>query len=453
VIVHGQPCAARLFFCHTGCVTRFRFSVLLLSIAVLLTGVCVLLLGVLLVQTVSKGDLVNETVVGNMKWLPGFVRGIDTLTDPFYRGPESSGALPYYALRVDPLQLRTVEHATKTNTDVYLVNDDAGVWVQGELVVEGEVLPIKMRVRGTRYNHWRFPKKSWRIDVRDGKLFRGMEEWNIIVPEDRAWFVDALSAWRAKQFDLLAAPMRFVTVSMNGSKPMLYLEVEHWTKEMLEKLGLLGDVNFYHAGEVGTSAFNSGWDPMREDMGYWEKYTQSAVAPQDSYEELHQLFVLLFEGQLLQDEAAKRIEILFDVDELVRWYALSLLAGDLHVGPGNARFFFDTSRGKFRPFVWDIHSTELKSLRETPSHVFWETLLPLPEWRERAYNFLREYVSDEENVREDFAEAERLRSLVEEVAYRDGQKFWSNRETRKNLDQRMAEVHGNIEFLQRECGL
>jgi len=441
-------------------VNRLRFATGIACVCTALAGLGVLLFGVVLYQTVPKGDLVNYTIIGKMNWLPGLMRGLDKLADPFYRGRKPEEPLAHYELRVDPAQLRAVERATETNDDVYLINEGADAWIQGELHADGDVLPIKMRVRGTRYNHWRFPKKSWRIDVRDGKLFRGMKEWNIIIPEDRAWFVDALSAWRAKKFDLLTAPTRFVTVSLNGSEPMLYLETEHWTKEMLEKLGLPGDANFYHAGDVGTSAFNPGWDPMGEDMGYWKKYEESAVAPENSYEELEKLMEVLQDVETLRcsvscdetpstaQERAQLVEHLFDVDELARWYALSLLAGDLHVGIGNSRFFFDPTIGKFRPFVWDIHSTELMSLEQSPAHEFWEKMLPLLAYRERTYQFLREYV--QEIVDADLAEAERLRSLVEEAAYRDGQKFWSNREVKRDLDEKMAEVRGNIEFLRQE---
>jgi len=434
-------------------VNRLRFATGIACVCTVLAGLGVLLFGAVLYQTIPKGDLVNYTIIGKMKWLPGLVRGLDKLADPFYRGRKPEETLAHYELRIDPAELKSVERAAETNDDVYLLNEGADAWIQGELHADGDVLPIKMRVRGTRYNHWRFPKKSWRIDVRDGKLFRGMEEWNIIIPEDRAWFVDALSAWRAKKFGLLVAPTRFVTVSLNGSEPMLYLETEHWTKDMLEKLGLPGDANFYHAGEVGTSAFNPGWDPMGEDMGYWKKYETSVVSPQNSYEELEQLFWLLKNNRLSMEEAAKRVDALFDVDELARWHALSLLAGDSHVGIGNSRFFFDPTLGKFRPFVWDIHSAALVSLEQSPAYEFWEKMLPLLAYRERTYQFLRDYLQDEQIVHADLAEAERLRSYIERAAYRDGRKFYSNREVKRDLDAKMAQLRGNIEFLRQELAL
>mgnify|MGYP000748904391 CR=1 FL=1 len=57
--------------------------------------------------------------------------------------------------------------------------------------------------------------------------------------------------------------MRFARLSLNGDSAMIYIEMEHWTKEMFEKQGRT-NVNVYQTGG-GTSVFSQ-WDSVFEDI-------------------------------------------------------------------------------------------------------------------------------------------------------------------------------------------
>lgn len=416
--------------------------------AIVLQGIFVAILALLLMQSTSKSVLLQRTFLGRITVLPGLVRTLDKSLNIFYRGPSPPEPLPHYALTLDRADLAQIE-ASLPPEDVYFV-DASRVWAKGMLTFEGRQYETKARVRGDRYNHWRFAKKSWRLSFPKGAPLHGMRELNLIIPEDRAWFVELLSANRAERFGLLHPPMHFVTVSLNGSAPMLYLEVEHWTKEMLEKLALPGDVNLYKTGSVGTSAFNPGWDPIEEDPAYWGKFEKALATPYDSYEEVELFLALAREGAHRDPGFREKIETLFDTEELVRWYALSLLAGNLHVGGDNLRFFFDVTKGHFRPFVWDVFSTAPRSLQEAPGNPLWQEIFSLPDMQQHVRRFLSEYVGDEERVRADLAEAAHLRELIERAAYRDPLKFQSNRLVQQDLDRRTNEVRANIEAIRSE---
>jgi hypothetical protein len=98
---------------------------------------------------------------------------------------------------------------------------------------------------------------------------------------------------------------------------MLYLEIEHWTKEMLEKQARPGDVNLYKTGDIATSSFNLGWDPIEEDIAYWDKYNRAVVPPYDSYEEVDLFFRLSREGAHRDPDFQKQIDLVFDHDGLL----------------------------------------------------------------------------------------------------------------------------------------
>lgn len=408
-----------------------------------------LLLGftLLVYQVTPKSTLAQGTYIGRMQPVLLAVRLADRSLNFLYRGPESPEQLSLYGLQVAPEDLLQLEEET-AKADVFIA-DDAKFWIQATFIAEGQEYDVKIRIRGDRFNHWKFRKKSWRIKFQKEHLFQGMREISLIIPEDRAWFAEMLNSYRARAMGLLQPPMQFVTVSVNGSKPLVYLETEHWTKEMLEKQGRPGDTNFYKTGGVETSSFD-GWDPIFKNIAYWDKFTTSAVTPHDSFEELDLLFSLMKPDAHLQPNFRERIQTLFDLDVLTKWYAHSLLAGNLHVGGDNLRFFFDSSRGRFEPIPWDVFLIGPRSLFTLPGNPLWNEVFAIPEWRLAVHTFLWEYVTDEAQVAQDFAEADRLRALVERAAYRDPLKLPSNRQIKHDLDARTAQVRSNIEFLRSE---
>lgn len=410
--------------------------------------VCVLAaLTLLFYQVTPKSTLAQATFIGRMQPFLKGVRFADRSLNMFYRGPEPAEPLPQYRLEIAPKDMVQIE-AEVAAAEVF-ITDDAKLWADAVFTAEGERYDVKVRVRGDRFNHWKFRKKSWRVKFQKEHLFRGMRELTLIIPEDRGWFAEPLNSYRAGKLGLLQPPMRFVSVSLNGSGPLVYLEVEHWTKEMLEKQARPGDVNFYKTGGVGTSSFD-GWDPIFEDIAYWGKFTESVASPHDSYEELDLLFSLMQEGAHARPEFRHTVGTVLDPSVLVRWYAHSLLSGNLHVGGDNLRFFFDPSKGRFEPIPWDVFLVEPRPLLTEPGNPLWNEVFAIPEWRLAVHRFLWDYVNDEEQVQGDLAEADRLRSLVERAAYRDAMKLPSNRQVKRDLDARSRQVRSNIDFLREQ---
>ncbi len=427
---------------------RDRLFLGVLTAGVAALGIGLLVLGVLFYQATPKSVIASQSFVARLSPVLGVVRILDRALNPLYRGPTPAELLPHYELTLNRAELQAIEDALPRD-DVYL-SEDAKGWAGGTLSFDGKNFDVKARVRGDRYNHWLFRKKSWRLSFPDEALFHGVKETNLIIPEDRVWFVEMLSAFRADALGLFHPPMRFVTASINGSGPMLYLEIEHWTKEMLEKQARPGDVNLYKTGGIATSSFNPGWDPIEADPAYWGKYQAAVAPPLDSFEEVELLFSLSREDAHLDPNFQKKVDLLFDREKLVRWYALSLLAGNLHISGDNLRFFWDVTRGRFEPIVWDISSTAPRSLLSLPGNAFWNEVFAVPSFRLEAHRFLWQYVSDPKNVERDLREADRLRTLIERAAYRDPVKLQSNRQVRADMDKAMSQVRANLTFLQED---
>lgn len=418
----------------------------------LLQGVGLMLLGVLVYETIPGGVLARETFIGKIPGILAIVRVVDRATNNFYRGPIPDDPLPLYELSIDEDEWATLEEALPKEIhspwygNLFLA-DDSKMWVKGRLKADGEEYDVKVRARGDIFNHWAYRKKSLRIEFPKEHLFRGMRAINLVIPEDRAWFGELLNLYRAQKFDLPHPPMRFVTVNLNGSGPMLYVEIEHWTKEMIEKLGI-SDANVYQTG--GGSSYFQQWNPMFKDTGYWEKYVSAESTPLDSYEEIEVLQDLARPGAHVEEGYMATVRRFFNEEELIRWAAHAHFAGSVHVVDHNLRLLFSRSKGRFIPIPWDVHLFGYRSLLESPTNALWDEFFRVPELRFKLHQFLWSYVTNEEEVNDDLQLAAYLRSQMEEAAYRDAIKLPSNRTVKQDLDRRMGQLKENLEETKKE---
>ncbi|MDO8648454.1 MAG: CotH kinase family protein [Candidatus Peregrinibacteria bacterium] len=435
---------------------RLKLIVGVLGVFLALDALGVVLLALLLYQVTPKSTLAHETFIGRIPGLLSSVRVIDRSLNIFYWGPRPPEPLPLYSLRVDPKDLRTIEESLPTTLpspwygNVFLT-EDAKVTVKGTFTADGEEYPVDVRVRGDIFNHWAYRKKSWRITFSGDQLFQGMREINLIIPEDRGWIAEPLNVYRAKKMGFVQPPVSYVRLSLNRSGPMVYTQIEQWGKEMLEKQSIPGDVNLYGAGG-GTSYFQQ-WDDVFGDVAYWNKYQEAVTPPQDSVEEI-ELLQKLSQVDAHADPAYRAtVEAFFDVDQIIDWHVLSLLAGSRHVRDHNLRFFHDISRGKLVPIPWDISLYWPRTLLALPGNPFLNEFFRVPEWKHEAQKRLWAYVQDDAKIEEDLAEAQRLRSQVERAAYRDSVKLPSNRQVKRALDEASAQVQANIDWLKNELSI
>lgn len=408
-------------------------------------------LALLVYQSIPASTLVHQTFIGKIPGLLAGIRVLDRSLNVFYWGPSSPEEVPEYALHIDPVDLRNIDENLPTQLPSpwygnLFLTEDAKDWVDGRFVANGKEYDVAVRVRGDLFNHWAYRKKSWRVRFKDSQTFRGMTNLNLIIPEDRFWHGELLNAHRAKELGLLVPPMRPVRVRMNGGPPMLYTEVEQFTKEMLEKQGRSGDSNFYGTG--GGSSYFQQWDPIFSDAAFWKKYVKAPGA--DTAEEVSELLALSRSGAAQEPGYYQRLSRIVDVDRLVRWYAVSLLAGSRHVRDHNLRLLFDRSRGRFEPIPWDIGVYMPRTLLALPGNPFLNEALSVPSLRLAAYRMVWDRVQDTAWVKADHEEALRFRALMERAAYRDPVKLPSNRQVRDDLDQIDTVIQRNIDFLRDE---
>ena len=430
-----------------------RLHIILGIIALLIAVQAIggMLLGLLIYQATPNSVLARQTFIGRIPGMLTSVRVIDRSMNILYRGQTPPEQLAHYSLNINEEDLKAIEESLPTELPSpwygnLFLTDDAKQWANATFTAGGETYKVKVRVRGDIFNHWAYRKKSWRVKFQKENLFKGIREMNLIIPEDRSWFVEFLNVYRMRKFNLLHPPMEIVTVSVNGSKPLLYTQIEHWTKEMLEKQGRSGDVNIYQTG--GGNSYFQQWNPVFDEVGYWDKYFSKPTG--DTYEEIDLLLKLSEEGAHKDPSYMRKLTTIIDTDRLVSWYVVSVLAGSRHVTDFNIRLFFDPSRGKFEPLPWDISIYVPRTLLFLPGNKFLNEAFRVPAIKLAAHRVLWEYVQNDEQIADDFAERDRLYSFIERSAYRDPLKLQSNRQVKQELEKLLWKTESNIEFIKDE---
>ncbi|KKW44126.1 MAG: hypothetical protein UY90_C0019G0012, partial [Candidatus Peregrinibacteria bacterium GW2011_GWA2_54_9] len=227
---------------------RLHIILSIIALLVAVQAVGLLLLGLLIYQATPHDTLARRTFISQIPGMLSSVRVLDRSMNFLYRGQRPPEELPSYRLDIADEDLQRIEDSLPTELPSpwygnLFLTEDAKDWTDAVFTADGETYDVKIRVRGDIFNHWAYRKKSWRVKFQKEHLFHGMREINFIIPEDRFWFAEALNVYRMRKFNLLHSPLEFVTVSLNGSKPLLYTQIEHWTKEMLEKQGRTGDAH------------------------------------------------------------------------------------------------------------------------------------------------------------------------------------------------------------------
>ena len=311
------------------------------------------------------GNKASTLISGNK-----YVALIDGFFNPFRnRNALMESGLPVYDLKIKRSNYAKIESVARDAVAKGWMNDELKVWVDATFFHEGQKYNVDVRLRGDLPNHWKNPKKSWRIkfgkqklvhngeQFRDRVYFEGKRQINLIIAQDReyilAHFVNSLMADCG-----LAAPRdKFAVLRINGVLQGLYYEVEHMDKPMLAA-----------NKRPETTIFG-----QNDRVMHFDKYTKlgiptSADARFDIGSMRRQVerqgTLAMRSMQVLIDHSLDPTRENFDrVREVLNWRKylyfrnITTLFNTNHVrfGSDNLRLYFDPSRGLLEPIPWDVH--------------------------------------------------------------------------------------------------
>ena len=221
-------------------------------------------------------------------------------------------------------------------------------YVPATLLIEGKEYKVKIRYRGWTPEHWSEEKKSLQIKFIEPGFYEGKSTLKLILPEDRFFFVEALSNFIAKKLDLVSLDDGFINLLINNQDFGIYYIVEDFGKKPLERIGLNGETEFF--SEV-TQLPESPVASVFESIEYWRKEVTDETLPADDFSFLNKLLEVVRNGS-----HEEFLEII-DREYFLRWQVHSLLLGSTHQDyTHNNRLFWDKDLKKFKIIPWDNSS-------------------------------------------------------------------------------------------------
>ena len=163
----------------------------------------------------------------------------------------------------------------------------------------------------------KFADNQWQFTFTD-QDFQGYRQLVFIAPETVNFFADDLALYRARALGLVTRDRWFASLKINHQPARVFLVLEAWNKDVLEKNRRSSDSDLFAPIDYQT----------------WGKLAVNPLAPQD-YSALDRLL------RADQDELAR----LVDLDSLIRWQAYLQLSRRSPSEP--FLLFFNRDLGQF----------------------------------------------------------------------------------------------------------
>lgn len=251
----------------------------------------------------------------------------------------------------------------------------------------------KIRYRGILSNHWNAVKKSWQINLPNEKPLGDQQTIRLFIPEDRWWAAEFLEAYRARKFGVLTPDLEFVKLRVNGRDYGVYMSIEGFDTQFLEN-------NSRVVGEI----YNEKDLQKRIDYLQLSNATEweTRINPTSRTHDDALAYFTYVISHTSDEEFARRIPTILDIDVFSGWVLESLLARNYHQKNfGNLNFYFDPSRGIFEPIAYDMFSLGLDDTYKVDHNRLLNRMMRLPPFRKKVEEKAHAYVSNQKNLQED----------------------------------------------------
>jgi len=278
----------------------------------------------------------------------------------------------------------TSEHLGTLNSMVY-----ARRGVPARVEIAGESRKIFVRYSGqTSLGQL---KKSYTVEFAGNQLFRGHREYVISAQNgDPTKLHPALGFWAFRQAGLIASDAEPAAVYLNGEYQGLYYLIEPVDEDFLRlrqrRLGSLYEA-FNGQYDGAHFSFAGGYDVR---LGFASKGEREGF-----YGDLERLIQIL--DAATPENLPARLEPLLDVENYLRYLAVSVLLHNWDGYFNNLRLHLDPQVGKFQIIPWDLDNIlefyEGRSRLEGANELS-QKLLAVPAYRWRYKQILLELMDE-----------------------------------------------------------
>lgn len=301
------------------------------------------------------------------------------LTVQSYQDDPKSSKLPIVELYIKGKRLDKLNES---------LPESGSKFQKAKVKLENEIFSAEVRYRGDSINHWAFPNKSWRIQLRKGKQYDGMNVINLAVPRTETQLSNWLGYQIVERFgDVLLPEANFVHFRLNRRYDGVRLFLEQPDQEFLRRRNLPYGKIF--VGDIDSAQIYGG---EKRKLLYQDPTAWSVRSPVEdaSTAEIEDL-ISIIKNENTPYRFYYAMNELVDMRSLLKYMAMLEMVGSVHVDEThNGKFYFHPAKGKFMPIAWDTVAYMWKDSKglDSGANSLFRTVLSNPEYRERKDRYL-----------------------------------------------------------------
>lgn len=244
--------------------------------------------------------------------------------------------LPKYNIEIAPSDWRRLNEG--------ITQSSKRIQVPVTLETDGQAYPGKARISSGAGRHWEGERKSLRVRFADDRLFKGMREINLNIPETHRVIIDPLAWDFAARMGLPIPENGFVRLEIDGQPQGLRIWYEDVDQFWLERNGLMGYI----------FTEDDAWFPFHYRSSNDADYPEVKVINKkgSTLNEIRYLAKVL--SYPSTEQMQKELTRLMDMPQVLTWHAHALLCGSGHQNVHNIQLYFNSSLQKFQAIPWDI---------------------------------------------------------------------------------------------------
>ena len=231
--------------------------------------------------------------------------------------------------------------------------------VKASLKYKGEIIPVKIRLKGDLTDHFAGEKWSYRVKVKGDNALFGMRNFSLQHPRTRNYFNEYFYHRLFKYEKMPYLRYDFITLKLNGKGLGVYALEEHFGKELVENSG-------YREGPIIKFIEDDFWINKartikrvgfdNNDITEYKSYGNNANIGVFNAKKLNQDIVKSSQFQaaknLLNDFliGKKTTSEVFDLEKTAIYFAINDILGSSHAYDWhNIRFYFNPINSRLIP--------------------------------------------------------------------------------------------------------
>tara|TARA_B110000305_G_C19456489_1_gene651263 strand:- start:322 stop:3294 length:2973 start_codon:yes stop_codon:yes gene_type:complete len=296
----------------------------------------------------------------------------------------------------------------KTALEQGVITKELKEYVDANLTVGGNKIPIELRLKGDWTDHLETNKWSFRIKIGGDNAYQGMKTFSIQNPHTRSFMLEWFAHRMYENEDVLTTRYIFVPVIINGKKMGVYALEEHFDKQLLEyRKRREGPIVKFDESGIWQLHYME-----KNEHKYYKvpAFKSAEVTPfkknrTNKSEALSKQFNTA-KGQMeLYRNHDTDVDDYFDVESLAKFIALSDVINGKHgLIWHNQRNYFNPVTNKLEPIAYDCFmapnliqtKVDIKGLDRSRKQNFTliEAVLSNPKVEEKYFEYLKKFSSE-----------------------------------------------------------